>query len=251
MTVKSKTKMKFEPITVSEQNGIRYMHFNSQWVQGAMRISAPNQLILDYSHRMVAWMLFNDNPKTIGQLGLGSASLTKFCYHYFPESKNIAVEINPEVISICRQMFALPENDSRLQVLAMDANEFVMDKAHFNLFDILHVDLYDAQARGPVLDSPAFYGACKNCLTKNGIMVVNLFGLHESFKKNVTAVCQNFKHVICLSPVEAGNVALLAFNKKPEFDHELFQIKAKEIKKATKVPTSQWLKDLKKGLLVF
>ena len=45
-------------IDVREEAGIRYLHFGTDWVQGAMRISRPNQLVLAYTQEMLAFLLF-------------------------------------------------------------------------------------------------------------------------------------------------------------------------------------------------
>jgi hypothetical protein len=55
-------------------------------------------------------------------------------------------------------MFKLPPNDERLQVLEMDALDYVNDKANVGTLDALQVDLYDATARGPVLDTRVLPG---------------------------------------------------------------------------------------------
>ena len=70
--------------TMSESDGVRYLHLDSIWIQGAMRISRPNQLELEYIQRMMAWMLWRpEDEVTDGhavQLGLGAAAITKFCH---------------------------------------------------------------------------------------------------------------------------------------------------------------------------
>src|SRR5690554_5609087 len=43
--------------TISEASGIRYLHFGSEWVQGAMRLRRPNDLIIAYTQQMMAWLL--------------------------------------------------------------------------------------------------------------------------------------------------------------------------------------------------
>jgi spermidine synthase len=48
-----------------------------------------------------------------------------------------AVELNPSVIAICESMFKLPPNDERLQVLEMDALDFVNDPGNAARFDVL------------------------------------------------------------------------------------------------------------------
>ena len=110
-------KPKFAPVTLSEQDGVRYLHFGTEWVQGAMRIRKPDWLELEYAQQMMAWMLFIEAPQAIAQLGLGAATLTKFCYRQFPEASVTAVELNQAVIGICASMFKLPPEDERLRVL--------------------------------------------------------------------------------------------------------------------------------------
>ncbi len=70
----ARRKPRFAPITLSESNGIRYLHFGTEWVQGAMRVRKPDWLELEYSQQMMAWMLFQEAPARIAQLGLGSAA---------------------------------------------------------------------------------------------------------------------------------------------------------------------------------
>ena len=237
-------KPKFAPITLSEQDGVRYLHFGTEWVQGAMRLRKPDWPELEYAQQMMAWMLYIDAPQTIAQLGLGAASLTKFCYRQFPEARVTAVELNESVIAICASMFKLPPNDDRLSVLAMDAMDFVMDPAHVATFDVLQCDLYDATARGPVLDTPEFYEACCACLTDQGIMTVNLFGDHPSFAKNIKAMKFAFDAVICLPEVHDGNVVALCFKTKRPIDDVALAQRAAEIVAATKLPAKSWLKGM-------
>jgi spermidine synthase len=104
-------------VTLSELDGVRYLHFGTEWVQGAMRIRKPNWPELEYAQQMMAWMLWQEQPRRIAQLGLGTAALTKFCYATFPDAQVTAIELNPSVIAICESMFKLPPNDERLQVL--------------------------------------------------------------------------------------------------------------------------------------
>jgi spermidine synthase len=237
-------KAKFAPVTLSEQDGVRYLHFGTEWVQGAMRIRKPDWPELEYAQQMMAWMLFMARPRAIAQLGLGTAALTKFCYRQFPEAKVTAVELNPSVIAVCASMFKLPPNDERLNVIEMDALDFVNDPDSAAAFDILQCDLYDATARGPVLDTPDFYRACNACLTQDGIMTVNLFGDHPSYAKNIKAMKYAFKHVICLPEVHDGNVVAICFKTRPVLDDASLAARAAQIVSATKLPAASWVKGI-------
>ncbi|AKU24168.1 spermidine synthase [Massilia sp. NR 4-1] len=237
-------KPKYAPVTLSEQDGVRYLHFGTEWVQGAMRIRKPDWPELEYAQQMMAWMLWIAVPQRIVQLGLGTATLTKFCYKQFPQAEVTAVELNPSVIAICASMFKLPENDARLQVLEMDALDFVGDAARHGTLDALQVDLYDATARGPVLDTPDFYKACAACLNDDGIMTVNLFGDHPSYAKNLKAMKFAFDQVLCLPQVHDGNVVAIAFKRARQIDYEALTARAAQIVAETKLPAKSWVKGL-------
>lgn len=237
-------KPKFAPVTLSEQDGVRYLHFGTEWVQGAMRIRKPDWIELEYAQQMMAWMLFNPAPQHIVQLGLGTATLTKFCYRQFPQARVTAIDLNPAVITICESMFKLPPNDERLNVIEMDALDFVTDSANAESVDALQVDLYDATARGPVLDTPEFYRACAACLTPQGIMTVNLFGDHPSYARNLKAMRFAFDRVLCLPEVHEGNVVAIAFKKAPPLDFAQLQARAAEIHKSSKLPAKSWVNGL-------
>ncbi len=239
---------KFAPITLSEHDGVRYLHFGTEWVQGAMRVRKPDWIELEYAQQMMAWMLFLDRPRRIAQLGLGTGALTKFCYREYPDAQVTAVELNPNVIDVCHTMFRLPPDDERLQVLQMDANLFVNDPANRRSLDALQIDLYDATARGPVLDSPEFYQACARCLTDDGIATINLFGDHPSFKRNMPAICSAFDHVLALPEVHDGNVVVIAFKAEPEFDFADLYQRAAVIKEMTKLPARSWVNGIKSAV---
>lgn len=237
-------KPKFAPVTLSEMDGVRYLHFGTEWVQGAMRIRKPNWIELEYAQQMMAWMLFLDAPRQIVQLGLGTGALTKFCHQQFPDAQVTAVELNPSVIYICREMFKLPEDDERLSVLEMDAADYI-EAAQPGSLDVLQIDLYDATARGPVLDTPEFYSACARALSEGGIATVNLFGDHPSFKRNIKAMRHAFHTVITLPEVHEGNVVALAANAPLVLDHARLYEEAVAITAATRMPAKSWVNGIK------
>ena len=244
-------KPRYAPVTLSEQDGVRYLHFGTEWVQGAMRIRKPDWPELEYAQQMMAWMLWLEQPGQIAQLGLGTATLTKYCYKQYPQAQITAIELNPSVIAICASMFKLPPNDARLRVLEMDALDFVNDAANHGTLDVLQVDLYDATARGPVLDTPEFYQACNACLTDDGIMTVNLFGDHPSYAKNTKAMNFAFDQVVCLPQVHDGNVVAIAFKRRRALDAgalAALAARAAQIVAETKLPAKSWVKGIQQGI---
>lgn len=239
-------KPRFAPVTFSEEAGVRYLHFGTEWVQGAMRLKKPDQIELEYAQQMMAWLLFLHPPKRIVQLGLGTGALTKFAYRFLPGTRVEAVELNPAVVVAARTMFALPPDDQRLTVHETDAWDFVNDRANRGSIGALQIDLYDATARGPVLDTVAFYRAVRACLSDAGVVTVNLFGDHPSFVRNMKHLKAVFDgRVLALPEVHEGNRVVLAFSGPAiEIPFTALAARAKMIRSTLGLPAHKWVKGL-------
>jgi spermidine synthase len=238
----------YPPATVTEFRGVRFLHLGTSWVQGAMRIDKPDAIELEYVRMMMMWLLFCDQPRHVVQLGLGSAALTKFCYRRLACARVTAVELNPNVIAICRALFELPPDDERLAVRQMDALDFVLDAANHNTVDVLQVDLYDEEARGPVLDTLEFYQGCFDCLTSDGILTTNVFGDIANYDKNLRAMEQVFDAVVWLPEVHDANIVVIAFKRAPQIDFSVLFERAGAIKRGMNLPARAWVTGLKEWM---
>lgn len=233
--------------TISEFEGVRYLHLGTPWVQGAMRIRKPQQIELEYVQRMMAWMLWRPTEQlTEGhavQLGLGGAAITRFT-HRVLRMKTTAVELNPTVIAACRQWFHLPPDDARLAVLQADAADWVREPAHWQSVDVLCVDLYDHDAAAPVLDDGAFYAACRDVLAPGGLMTVNLFGREASFDRSAGLIAQAFgtDQVWQLSPTKEGNTVVVAARGVVVPDRDTLERRAEVIQARFGLPARKWLR---------
>ena len=208
-------KAQLPPVTLSEYEGVRFLHLGSIWVQGAMRISAPQKIELDYVQRMLASMLWLPS-EALGQgravqLGLGAGAITRFTQHQLSMNTTV-VELNPLVVMVCKQWFHLQVDDPRLTVVTLDAGRWLSDRAPAQSVQLLHVDLYDHDAAAPVLDDEGFYAGCRRALAPGGVMSVNLFGRHASFAASAARVASVFgaNQVWSLRPTREGNTALIA-----------------------------------------
>ena len=237
------------PATVTEFQGVRSLHLGTSWVQGAMRLARPDAIELEYVQMMMMWLLFNDQPRHVVQLGLGSAALTKFCYRRLPHTRVTAIELNPNVIAICGALFGLPPNDARLNVVEMNALDFVLDPANRNSVDVLQVDLYDEEARGPVLDTPEFYQGCYDALTEGGMMTTNVFGDFANYDKNLQAMELVFDAVVWLPEVHDANIVVIAFKQSPVLDFSALYERAGAIKNRLNLPAKSWVNGLKGWML--
>ncbi|MFT4174193.1 MAG: fused MFS/spermidine synthase [Rhodocyclaceae bacterium] len=200
------------PIDISEEAGVRYLHFGSDWVQGAMRIRRPIDLELAYTREMMSGLLMRDGarwPRRVLLIGLGAASLTKFCYWRLPDTKITVVEISPGVVAAARQFFKLPEEDARLSIVIGDGAEYIQrSRPHF---DYILVDGYDDNARVGALDSLPFYQACRARLTDGGLLAANLFGRARKYKPALDRMSEAFDgRSLAFPSCDSGNVISFA-----------------------------------------
>jgi spermidine synthase len=197
-------------IEASEESGVRFLHFGSEWVQGAMRIARPYALELEYTREMMACVLLRgyegageDWPKTVLQIGLGAASLTKFWHRYFPDTMQTIVEINPAVVAMAYQSFKLPRDEERIEIHTGDGVAWINESKQ--KFDCIMVDGYDQHARFGALGTEAFYRDCRARLTRRGLLVLNLFGRSRGYRQQLDSLHEVFNdRVLALPPIESA-----------------------------------------------
>jgi spermidine synthase len=234
-------------VTISEADGVRYLHLGTPWIQGAMRLDDPLAIDLEYVRRMMVWMLAVE-PAALAdahavQLGLGAGAITRFCAKKL-KMRNTVVELNPRVVDACRLWFRLPAASDRFEVIEGDALAYVTNLEHRATADVLCVDLYDHEAASPVLDSARFYRACFDLLVDGGVMTVNLFGRDASFETSVARIVAAFgaDAVLALKPTREGNTVVLAMKHVTLPGRDELARRAENIETRWGLPARKWLR---------
>lgn len=229
---------------------MRSLHLGTPWIQGSMRIAQPYALDLEYVQRMMAWLLFTE-PEALGrfhamQLGLGAAALTKFCRKVLGVTTT-AVEINPQVVAVCRQWFKLPPDDDRLRVIVADAQREIRQPEWLGNVDALMIDLYDHDAAAPVLDDADFYADCRRLLSPDACLTVNVFGRGASSGKTLAHLRDVFgaQALWAFKPTREGNTVLLAQRTPSRPKRALLSARADAIQSAWGLPAPKWLRVFK------
>ena len=246
-----RTEEEMPQVSVSDDGVARYLHLGTPWVQGSMNLKKPFEIDLEYVQRMMAWLLFVD-PDTVPerkavQLGLGAAALTKFHYKKL-KMHTTAIEINPLVVNICRSWFKLPPDNEMLEVVLGDASMEILKPRWQGGVDALQVDLYDHNAAAPVLDSVEFYTDCRNMLTPEGCMTVNLFGRASSYQRSLEKISKAFgaANVWAFKPTREGNTIVLAQRVATPLVREELLARAELIHTLWGLPATKWLKVFKR-----
>ena len=198
-------------IDIRDKDGLRTLHFDSRWTQGAMRIERPWDLALEYTRVMMACLLMRDEgfPDNVLLIGLGAGSLAKFLYHYYPFTHLTVVEIEPRVVTAAREYFHLPLDPDRLDIVIGDGAEFV--RTTDETYDLILVDGFNEHGHTGDLNTLPFYQACRARLSKQGLLAVNLIGLCDGVQGGFAHIDAAFDHRAVMFPkCKSGNTIAFA-----------------------------------------
>ena len=149
-------------------------------------------------------------PKTVLQVGLGAASVTKFLYRHRPDCRQTIAEINPAVVPVAKQMFKLPDDPQRIDIQIADGVKWMHETR--GRFDLIIVDGYDHHARFGGLGNQEFYRDCRARLSKRGVLALNLFGRARGYSRQITGLTEAFSgRVLPLPANDEGNAIAFAF----------------------------------------
>ena len=200
-------------VDISEKDGVRYLHLGSSTVQSAMRLSDPVELVLSYTRAMMGFLLFVPEPSRVAMIGLGGGSLPKFIRHHMPATSIAVVENNASVISAARSQFEVPADDQNFSVVLGQGEQWIVE--HATACDVLMVDGYDGRRQAGGLATEDFYAHARSALSRDGVLVVNLWSSDRDFDVYLQRIERVFDSVVTIPAERRGNMAVLAFNRRP------------------------------------
>jgi spermidine synthase len=199
----------YDPVLVSEQRGLRTLHFAGGVAQSVMRVRDPVALELEYTRAAMLFAVLHPAPHAVALIGLGGGSLAKFIHHHLPNAHLTALEINPEVVAAARSYFFLPPNDARLTTITGDGAAWMA--AQQGTQDALILDGYDRKRIVAALSSAEFYRHCHEALRPGGWAVFNLWAEEGRFHLYREAIETAFgRPAKVLSTEQKGNLLVFA-----------------------------------------
>ncbi len=126
-------------------------------------------------------------------MGLGGGTLAQLLLDRYLGVKITAYEIDPRIVEVAREFFAL---NREVKVIVADAREAFKDKAKY---DLVVVDLYSGRNAPSFIDDYKFITQVKSKIRPDGSAVFNRVVLFDSqarlarFELNLKKSFQNFK----------------------------------------------------------
>jgi len=148
------------------------------------------------------------------QIGLGTASLTKFLYRHRPAAAITVVEIEPAVVAAARQFFKLPEDPPRVTIEIADGHDYAASSKRE--FDLILVDAFDPRGRSGMLDTLPFYCNARARLGPEGMLAANLLNRSRGVQPSVERIRTVFEdRVRALPKCASGNTIVVAATGEP------------------------------------
>jgi spermidine synthase len=180
----SKTRSRFNEIYVIKNGHQREMWFKEGgqfFLQSRLNLETRESPVLIYSKMMLASLLFQSSPKNILMMGLGGGSISNVLRHVFPETHIDVVEVDPNVIDICKRFFYLRETKN-YRIHPMDARIFIQSQIGKNTYDLILLDAFKSGSVPFHLKTEEFYQEILEVLSPNGVVASNLYGKSNLLK---------------------------------------------------------------------
>ncbi len=151
-----------------EQGHFRVLEFSNEAVQGAMDLSRPERIVLEYPRAMVHLMERNvSNYESVYIIGHGIGTLPT----YLSEKQVKVAELDEEVLEISRTFFNYGGDD----VSVGDGRELLQQEPS-SAYDYIVVDAFTAEGTPKQLISIPFFMIVKEKLRADGMVMLNVFG---------------------------------------------------------------------------
>lgn len=156
---------------------IRAMSTHPRAIQSAVRVDAPNELILAYTKFFHMASCLKPDLRSFLILGGGGYSFPKNALITYPDVTIDVVEIDPMVTAIAAKFFFLKE-DPRLRIFHEDARAFLRRPG--GKYDVILVDVFNSHYSIPFhLTTRQAVERIRERLTDDGVVIVNTLGAIE------------------------------------------------------------------------
>lgn len=232
----------FGAIRVFDDGNKLYLSFDSIHEQSCQHKAQPHRLMHEYTRAMLTPLVYHQ-PRHVTMLGLGGGSLLHCLHHGFPEIRFQMVELRPDIVSIARQIFRIPE-DERVDIQVNDAGLFLAE-APASCTDFLLCDIYHAEGMDAQQAQFRFIRHCHRLLTDDGWIAINYSHHSECPPEVLSFIAGHFSNIrICT--VSSGNRILTASKRALVLNEKEALLRGKALNDLLGYPLTKYLKRAKK-----
>ena len=165
----------YHRIAVVQDDQVRYLRFDSSF-QSAMERNRPFVTPFEYVDYLSLALAYRPEARNMLFVGLGGGSAPKQIWRNFPAIDLEVAELDPEVVNVAREYFALPQSP-RLKVDVEDGRRYLQKNE--KRYDVIVLDAYYSDSIPFHLATREFMRLVRDRLNPGGVVVANIIGALE------------------------------------------------------------------------
>jgi len=160
-------------LEIWDEGDLRSLWFDDVILQTQIHLHDPAVLPNPVNRAMLAHLMFEPPLRRVMLAGCGGGAIARWLHARMPDVAGDAVELSDTVARLAREYFDFPPaQHSNWRLLIGDVREhLVHSDAHY---DFILVDLEEGQATPTWLTSPGFLTGCRDHLSPQGTLTLNL-----------------------------------------------------------------------------
>ncbi len=162
----------YHRLRVTDNDGVRLLKFERNH-QSSMHLDDPFATDIKYVGYLHLSLAVNPAATRTLVVGLGGGSVVKQMWRDYPWMHLDAVELDADVIEVCQELFALPD-DERINVVCADGRDY-LERTH-DTYDIIILDAFDDDHVPRRLLTDEFLRLCRDRLQPGGVLAYNVIG---------------------------------------------------------------------------
>jgi spermidine synthase len=199
-------------VEIVDNGDYRSLYFAGNVLQSRISLTLPNNLILFYTHYMMAALLVQPEPERVLLIGVGAGALVRFLHHHFPHCLLDAVDNSPQIIKMARGYFRMPHKPP-ITIHCCDGFEFLATGKHEDNYDLILVDAFDENGMSKTIYTGDFFRLCQESLRPGGVLSCNLWsGDPQELQAVKEELSEHSTSRIYIPVQQRGNIVGLAFD---------------------------------------
>lgn len=190
---------------------VEKVNLHTDLLQSVLDLNNPLHLVSEYTQAMLLGLVWQNQPQRIYIAGFGGGVIPLVLHHYLPETIIECADVDPIAIEAATQCFGV-KLDERLTVTIQDGREYLERQSLDVKYDIIMTDVFFGNGYFPHrLATQEFYQACKQHLSSEGVVLVNLLQRDEFYVEKLKTFQSEFSQV-CLCPWKDINSVAIGTN---------------------------------------
>lgn len=161
-------------------------------IMSRIDIDNPVHLLGVYMQVMMLTLLWAPFPKRVYTLGFGGGRIPFVLRHYFPDIFCESTDIDPEIPNIATKFFGITF-DAQQKLVLQDGRTYLENQPKNVQYDIIMLDAFQgAGYTAYQLGTIEFYALCKNHLSEQGVVALNIVDSDPLFSERLHTFAASF-----------------------------------------------------------